>query len=103
MKTRHGRAAAAALALVLAGSLAGPLAADEPLSVDEYAAALAAVRTLVDEQRLGEAQAAARALSARSVAWGSETLAPDASALDALALARSPRVPPTPRDGSGGS
>ena len=87
--TRQGLAAAATLALVLVGPIASPARADEPLSVEDYAAALDTLQRLVDEQRLGDAQAQARTLRARSVAWGDETLVPDASALDALVDARS--------------
>ncbi len=76
--------AAATLSLVLAGSLPRAVCADEPISVEDYATRLETLQQLVEAQQLAEAQAAARALRARSVTWGDETLAPDASALDAL-------------------
>jgi hypothetical protein len=80
---------APALALALAGPLVGTLTAQQPLTLEDYALALETVQRRVEQQQLVEAQAAARELRDRAVAWDDETLTPDASALDAVIEARS--------------
>jgi hypothetical protein len=60
----------------------------EALSLHGYVAALDVVRAHLEGGRLEEARAAAAALRGRAVAWGDETLAPDASLLGAVAAAR---------------
>lgn len=80
----------ASLALALAGSLVPPAAAEDNLSVEGYARSLEELQRLLDEQALGPAQAAARELRSRSIDWHGETLAPDASVLDAVAEAITP-------------
>jgi hypothetical protein len=78
-----------ALALALGGPLAGPLCAQQPLTLEDYVLSLEEVQRLVEQERLVEAQTAARGLRDRVVTWDDETLTPDASALDAVLEARS--------------
>jgi hypothetical protein len=83
------RGGLAVVAFLLLPPAATPARAQEPAPLEEYVGGLEAVRDRLREGRLEEARVAARDLRSRAFAWGDETLAADASALDAAAAASS--------------
>jgi len=84
---RKGVVLLASLA-ALAGEARAQTDAESPLSLAEYVSALDAVRAHLETGRLEEARAAAGDLRGRVIAWGDETLAPDASVLDGVVVAK---------------